>query len=128
MAGKKKKLDPVSAAIEAENEHALRKRAPSMTDEQVLIQIARENIARYGSALVPVQQVARVAPRAKRKIDPKWFLVEKKCPHCGKIKNVGREFGVIVRRGIEGAAGWCRKCRSETNYRAMPRKNKVTPR
>lgn len=105
----------------------------TMTDQEILIQIARDNLARYGSTIPPegvVPQVApseirRIAPRARREIDPKWFKALKVCPHCGEEKNVGKDFGVVVRRGIEGPAGWCRACRSATNYRAKPRKNKT---
>lgn len=116
------------------------KRLDDLTDEEVLAQLtaeraererlvreARENLAKYGTALPPVagapaSGIVRISPRAKRSIDPKWFRVEKTCPHCGKTKNVGRDFGTVIRRGNEDAAGWCRACRSSTNYHAKPRK------
>jgi hypothetical protein len=104
------------------------------TDEQIRLQIARENLARYGSVYAPPTPPTKVrradpeakprGPQAARKLDPYWFTVEKKCPHCEKTKNVGRAFGVVNRRGVEGPAGWCRECRSTTNYRAQPRKAK----
>lgn len=108
-----------------------------LTDEELKLLIARENLKRYGNPLGPppatesrpaeTAEVKRVAPRRKKgkaTFDPKWFDVTKRCPHCGKTKNVGREFGVIIRRGVEAPSGWCRQCRSETNYRALERKNK----
>ena len=115
------------------------KKPAELTDEEVLamlekekaererqIREARENLAKYGTAIAPVGVkvelpaeggVVRIAPRAKAKIDPKWFKVLKVCPHCGVEKNVGRDFGVITRgkARLEHAAGWCKDCRSKTS-------------
>lgn len=101
--------------------------AAERAERERLVREARENLAKYGSTLPPVAGapapgIVRIAPRAKRAIDPKWFRVEKTCPHCGETKNVGRDFGTVIRRGKEDAAGWCRACRSSTNYHAKPRK------
>lgn len=100
------------------------------TDEQIKLWIARENLVRFGTTFAPPEAkpstVVRVASRAGKKlVDPKWFNVTKVCPHCGEEKNVGRDFGVVIRRGIEGPSGWCRTCRATTDYRSRPRKNKT---
>lgn len=63
---------------------------------------------------------SRKPPRAPA---AEWFNVEKKCAHCGKVKNVGRDFGTTPRRGVEYANGWCKACRASTNYHDRPRKN-----
>ncbi len=116
----KKKLDP-----------------STMTDEQILIQIARDNLAKYGTTIPPARtartpvlavvppepEVIRIAPRVK--IDAKWFKTLKTCPHCGVEKNVGKDFGIVIRRGLESAAGWCRECRNTTNYKDKPRRNRT---
>lgn len=60
-------------------------------------------------------EVRRISPRAKKEIDPKWFKVTKVCPHCRKEKNVGEDFGIIMRRGLESPSGWCKECRSKTS-------------
>lgn len=129
------------------------KKPEEMSDEEILAQFAREkaardllvaeakaNLAKYGTTLPPLPVelpkvaekpaaldagVTRIAPRTKRKIDPRWFKVLKTCPHCGEEKNVGKDFGIVVRRGLESAAGWCRRCRNKTNYKNRPRKNQV---
>lgn len=93
-----------------------------LTDDQIRILIARENLKRYGSVLPP-EPTTRVLEPVARKVD--WNKVEKRCPHCGITKNVGKEFGIVIRRGLESAAGWCRECRSTTNYYAAKRKNKT---
>lgn len=99
------------------------------SDEEIRIQIARDNLARYGTTYAPANTVEpvlkRVAPRAAAAIPAHWFKVVKVCPHCGLEKNVGRDFGIVVRRGVESAAGWCRKCRASTNYHSAPRKNRT---
>jgi hypothetical protein len=112
------------------------KNPDELTDEELKLLIARENLKRYGNPLGPpevspaetaVVAVKRIAPKprkGKAAFDQRWFSVTKKCPHCGKVKNVGKEFGVVIRRGVEAAAGWCKQCRSSTNYRAMARKNR----
>ena len=124
---KTKAVDPASLS----DEQILAQLAREKAERDALVREARENLAKYGTALPPPEVLAasapvvRIAPRAKRKIDPKWYSVEKTCPHCGKTKNVGKDFGIIVRRGVESATGWCRDCRSKTNYRAAPRKNRT---
>ena len=106
-----------------------------LTDDELRLLIARENLKRYGNPLGPeteappaaaavVKRVAPRAPRGTKAFNKKWFSIMKRCPKCQKTKNVGEEFGVVVRRGVEAAAGWCKQCRSSTNYRAMARKNK----
>lgn len=155
------------------------KNPDEMTDEEVKLLIARENLKRYGNPLGPPSgevdprfalpsgqaqivrvvrdprahradaldesatvvesalvvkrskakaKVTRVAPapkkRMKRVIDPKWFELTKRCPNCKKTKNIGTDFGVVIRRDVETPAGWCKQCRSLTNYRARARKNK----
>lgn len=62
------------------------------------------------------EEIVRIAPRTKAKIDPKWMNVLKTCPHCGIEKNVGRDFGTIKKpNGTVQAAGWCKQCRSESS-------------
>lgn len=68
--------------------------------------------------------IIRIAPRASKPIPAKWFKVLKTCPHCGKEKNVGRDFGIITRNGNTTAASWCKECRGKTSY--PYRKKKVT--
>lgn len=123
-----------------------------MTDAEVRLQIARDNLAKYGNTigpeLVPVAPPAPfakaprqkrerevtaeeaeeklfAAPRKARAVSQKWFAVEKKCPHCEKTKKVMPDFGVVVRRGVEAPAGWCKQCRSQTDYRQRDRVYKV---
>lgn len=118
-----------------------------MTDEEIRLQIARDNMAKYGNTIGPAQaapaapivKVPRAkkaaaeeteeqlfaAPRKAKAISAKWYALEKKCPHCDKTKNVAADFGVVIRRGLEQAAGWCKQCRSETDYRHRPRKYNV---
>lgn len=138
----------------------------TLTDEEVLAQLAREkaerermireareNLEKYGSTIAPIGAVEvkdrpkavrspkseglprtaveeggviRIAPRAKKKIDPKWFKVLKTCPHCGEEKNVGKDFGIVVRRGLESASGWCRACRNAVSYKNRQRKNRTS--
>ena len=104
----------------------------TMTDREIELQIARDNLARYGSTLGPaavapieVHRVAGTSSRKARQFDPSWNDIKKKCPHCGKTKIVATDFGVTIRRGIEAAQPWCRQCRANTDYRKLPRKNKV---
>lgn len=63
--------------------------------------------------------------KAKTQIEERWFSTLKICPHCGKEKNVGKDFGVIVHRGVQYAAGHCKQCRSETSagYKKKARQN-----
>lgn len=49
----------------------------------------------------------------------------KKCPSCGKTKDIIEEFGgrrQSAARPNWYTHGWCHACRSGTNYHAMPRK------
>jgi hypothetical protein len=102
-----------------------KKPTDEMTDEEVLallaeakaarqkeIDEARVNLAKYGSPLAPAvaaSPVRRIGPRAKSKIDAIWFGVTKHCPHCGKDKNVGQDFGVIhAKDGTQKPNGWCK--------------------
>lgn len=75
----------------------------------------------------PIHPVVRLAPKAKTLIEDRWFSTTKTCPHCGKTKNVGKEFGVVVTRGVQYAASWCKQCRGATSYgyRTQPRRNKT---
>ena len=127
------------------------KKPAELSDEEVLLQLeaekearakaiaeARENLAKYGTAIAPVGVkvelpafggVVRIAPRSRAQpIDPKWFKVTKVCPHCGEEKNVGRDFGVIWRKTGDTrkdyAAGWCRSCRSATSNGYLEGKKK----
>jgi hypothetical protein len=90
---------------------------------------ATQSLAPAGAPenLAPDDQIVRVASRGKSRIvpEPRWKNTVKKCPHCGKEKKVDPDFGVILARGTQYAASWCRQCRSETAtaYRNKPRKN-----
>ena len=64
-------------------------------------------------------------PEVPQKEVDKLAAKDKECPHCGKVKNVGRDFGIRYSRGIPGPHSWCRQCRANTNYRALPRKYRV---
>jgi len=71
--------------------------------------------------------VTRLSGRGtKTPIEDRWFNTTKVCAHCGKEKNVGKDFGIVVARGVQYANSWCSQCRSETSnsYRTAPRKNK----
>lgn len=109
-------------------------------EREKLIRDARANLERYGSTLPPLEvSVTKPATRvrgqpppdtgvvrvtatgrgrgnAKRVPGIEWFNVFKVCPHCGEEKNVGRDFGTVIRRGRETAASWCKKCRANSNY------------
>jgi hypothetical protein len=120
------------------DEEVLQRFIAEKAERERLIREARANLEAYGSALPPIgappvavkappvadDGVTRIGPRVKAKIAPKWFKVLKTCPHCGVEKNVGKDFGVVIRRGLESAAGWCRACRNTTSYKTAPRKNR----
>jgi len=115
------------------DEEVLQRFIAEKAERERLIREARANLEAYGSALppigappvaVPPDEITRIGPRVKAKIAPKWFKVVKTCPHCGIEKNVGKDFGVVIRRGLESAAGWCRACRNTTSYKGVPRKNR----
>ena len=122
------------------DEEVLERFIVERAERERLIREARANLEAYGTTLPPVgaprvapavkapavaDGVVRIGPRVKAKISPKWFKVLKTCPHCGVEKNVGKDFGVVIRRGLESAAGWCRACRNTTNYKSAPRKNRT---
>lgn len=71
---------------------------------------ARESVGGYSA---PASGIKRVSSRTPREIPPEWFKVKKVCPRCKKEKNVGRDFGLIVRNGVTNANSWCKQCRSE---------------
>jgi len=113
-----------------------------MSDEEIRLRLELLARARGSSTAVEPIQAPRVAEGAGAYLvqvratsgksrgprvepSPKWDGVKKKCPHCTKTKLVNPDFGVVIRRGIEGPASWCKACRAATNYRALPRKNKV---
>lgn len=102
------------------------------------IRIARENLAKYGDVLPPLDLPGVAAPapsKAKprgsaagpRKHDPKWDTMKKKCAHCGKTKLVGPDFGVIHRGDKEYGYSWCKDCRSSTakDYRESKKSPKT---
>ncbi len=98
----------------------------TMSDEEIRLRIALLARARGAPVATIASTVTRVPKRKKAAaFDPKWFQILKTCPHCGKEKNVGKDFGVVIRRGVEGAASWCKQCRSESSasYYKSPRKN-----
>lgn len=52
-----------------------------------------------------------------------WTKVKRTCPQCGRTGKVASDFGIKKgRRGNVSAQSWCKRCRSETNYHARPRK------
>lgn len=51
------------------------------------------------------------APKVKRQISDKWYLLDKLCTHCGVLKPIVDGFGVSTRRGKEHVPGWCKSCR-----------------
>lgn len=122
---------------ELTDDEILERIAAEKAERERLIAEARANLAKYGTALAPIAgvtlassgpPVVRLAPRAKaRAADPKWEGVVKTCPHCGETKSVLEGFGVVVIRGHERAAGWCKLCRSSTNYHARERVQGRTP-
>lgn len=127
MAARKTKAPPAVSPEQLTDEEILAELARAKAERDRAIAEARANLAKFGSVLPPVvpATVERVIPsRSTRTVDPKWFATWKVCPHCGEKKNVGRDFGVIVRRGVESASGWCRACRSRENYRSKERKNR----
>lgn len=74
--------------------------------------------------------LAPVTRRSTNKVTPEahWYTDKKKCARCEKVKVILSEdrslpdFGIIVVRGKQYAAGWCRQCRSEEQYYNKPRK------
>lgn len=90
--------------------------------QKILDNIKRETSPEPKPAPKP-KVVANRRPAAAP--DAHWFEVEKQCAHCHEVKNVGRDFGVTPRRGVYYANGWCKECRSATNYHALPRKNRT---
>lgn len=73
-----------------------------------------------------VTRISAKVKRTKAEIEPRWFSTVKVCPHCDKEKNVGKDFGIVVNRGVQYANSWCSQCRAETSnsYRTSPRKNR----
>jgi len=114
-----------------------RETAARKAAEEALIRKARENLAKYGTTIAPMdlpavgeappslagqigRELATRGTRRPRDASPQFFGMKKKCPHCGKTKDVGKEFGTVIRNGLEHAASWCKQCRSGTNYRQNP--------
>lgn len=103
-----------------------KKKDAVLTDEQVLIQLARESLARYGTAIPPAVSAAPTQNRKRldpSKFDPKWRKVFHTCPKCGHSGPVATDFGVRVVRGVERLQSWCAECRNTTSYYNAPRKN-----
>ncbi len=88
---------------------------------------------RAGAPMPPVEALAPIAApapaaapvqiqiRRAKAVDPIWKTTPKVCPKCGQNKLVVPDFGVIVRRGVENPQGWCKECRSRTNYHVRER-------
>lgn len=51
-----------------------------------------------------------------------WKGKSKKCPKCGKTKDMVTEFGAKPQRGVYYVQSWCRTCRATMNYNNKPRK------
>ena len=98
-----------------------------MSDEEIELRLALiERRKRAPVALVAAPTVVRLQGRkARAAIEERLFSALKVCPHCGKEKNVGKDFGIAMHRGVQYANSWCSQCRSETSnsYRTKPRKN-----
>lgn len=124
--------------------------ARRLSDAEVLVQLARESMERFGTALPPgfgglptkekVEEPA--ATRRRRRAtasdktpssdDTDWRTVisrcgNKNCTH-GRGGNsyegpVEPDFGVRVVRGVVRKQSWCKRCRAETQYAQKPRKN-----
>ena len=87
-----------------------------MTDAEILqVLRARENLKKYGSLEAPSEGAAKEEQSDAR------YPETKKCPSCGETKDVKTEFGLVTRRGVQYAAGWCKECRNKTNYKNRPR-------
>lgn len=103
-------------------------RTDEMSDEEIELRLAlleRQRRRVQPGAGPTGAEVIRIVGRTKTPIDEKWFRTLKVCPRCEKEKNVGKDFGIAVHRGVEYANSWCKQCRSETSneYRSKPRKN-----
>lgn len=124
-------------------------RTDEMTDEEIELRLALLERQRKRGAVTPTPAAAggdgarlppstaavaaapdepgviRIVGRTKTPIEERWFRTLKTCPHCGEEKNVGKDFGVAVHRGVQYANSWCKECRSKTSneYRNKPRKN-----
>lgn len=106
-----------------------REEVEQLSDEQIRIMLARENLIRYGSVTPPAMKapaaLSVVVAQPKEKEgplpEPDWTKVVRTCPQCEKDKKVMPDFGVTSVRGKRQAQSWCKKCRGEKNYHALPR-------
>lgn len=102
-----------------------------MTDDEIRLQIARDNLAKYGSTIPPdgtppivvivhvdgKRSRARPAKRSKAlKGDINWEEAEKVCPRCSKKKKIVPDFGIVTIRDVKRPQSWCRDCRINTSY------------
>ncbi len=97
-----------------------------MTDDQIRLRIARDNLAKYGSTIPPDgapplvviirKSRARRPSREPIPSTPDWNTHLKTCPQCKRKGTVASDFGIVVKNGRERPQSWCRECRSETSY------------
>ncbi len=126
MANAKKTDEQLLAELTAEKNKIESERLDNQRRLEAVLEriVARHggHVTMDGAKAEDTGGIRRIAPRAKASIDPKWFNVVKTCPHCGKEKNVGKDFGTITKpNGTVQAAGWCKQCRSESSGK-YPRK------
>lgn len=117
----------------------------NMSDAEIWLQLARESLARYGTALPPLVNAGRLpSPAARVAEEPDTTQKKRRtkrqhrkmvgpnkciCPKCKKVKAFPDDFGFRMQRGKETVQSWCSQCRSETSkdYLRRPHVYKVSP-
>lgn len=123
---------PVATFNRARYSRDMSKRGGKMkqlSDMEVLLQLARESMARYGTALPPLGESApkRKAAEESKPVKIDWSKEIHTCPKCGFRGAVDPHFGWREVRGIERKQSWCHTCRAKTSYYDKPRKAKRQP-
>ncbi len=95
-----------------------------ISDMDLMMQIARESLQKYGTAIPPDNVVSPSVRTPKRKPAVDWKKETHTCPKCGTYGTVADVFGIRSVRGEEKKQSYCAKCRATLNYYNVPRKYK----
>ncbi len=68
---------------------------------------------------------SRRLPGGAIAMSPAELKAKHTCPNCEHTGPVWSDFGVRLKRGIEGKQSWCNDCRKGTNYYAKERTNRI---
>jgi hypothetical protein len=100
-----------------QGDRSVKKDTAKLTDLEVMLKLARESLALYGTALPPgFSGAAR-----KLKPEPDWTKEHHKCPRCKKEGPIDPLFGTRLVRGVRLRQSYCSECRANLDYRKRPR-------